>query len=137
VRSLPSRRPRSPLLAAALLLCLGVAVPAQADVSPVLTRDLTLHLARPHRLGRAGARERVRQLLEYWRSRYGVQRSWQGDRVHVKGHVMGMRLEGWLEVRDGEVEAHSTDPGWLLRGAALDYMQRKLSKYLHPTYAEP
>jgi hypothetical protein len=42
-----------------------------------------------------------------------------------------------LEVTDSCVQAQATDPGLVWRGTGVSYVERKLKKYLHPTYDEP
>ena len=93
-----------------------------------------LEVRHAHGFSRDEARIRVDQLLDYWAKRFGVQRDWQGDRVHVKGRFWGMDFDGVLFVRDHEVRAVANDPGSMLRGTALGYVSGKLRKYLHPTY---
>ncbi len=96
--------------------------------------DGKLKLAEPHLFSRSEARARVQQLLDYWSSEFGVQRSWQGDTARIRGTVMGVPFDGNVVVGDHDVLASTSDPGLLLRGKAVDYVQRKLKKYLHPTY---
>lgn len=96
----------------------------------------TLQLAQSHAFSRSEARVRVQQLLDYWSTRFGVQRTWQGDTARVRGSVMGVPFDGMVVVGDHEVSASTSDPGLLLRSTALEYVQRKLKKYLHPTYQE-
>ncbi len=94
----------------------------------------TLEVRHAHGFSRAEARVRVDQLLDYWAQRFGVERTWQGDRVFVKGRFWGMAFDGVLVIRDSEVRAVANDPGTMLRGTALGYVSAKLRKYLHPTY---
>lgn len=115
---------------ATLVVTSGTAV---ADASPDAR---PLQLAQSHAFSRAEARLRVQQLLDYWSQRFGVQRSWQGDTARVRGSVMGVPFDGQVVVSDHEVSASTSDPGRFLRSTALDYVQRKLKKYLHPTYQE-
>lgn len=129
--------PLRPAVALALL-CLAEPVSAsslKASLAAPLAA-MPLAFARPHALSRAEARERVHQLLDYWRARFGVQGSWDGDTVRVWGRVLGVPFQGLLEVREHEVAARTSDPGFFMRGSALGYVERTLSKYLHPTYEE-
>ncbi|MFN0061709.1 MAG: polyhydroxyalkanoic acid system family protein [Myxococcaceae bacterium] len=85
-----------------------------------------------HSLSKAAARERVEALLRHWATKYGVQVAWEGDRVGVRGNVMGVALDAKLEISDARVFGQGTDPGLLLRGQARKYIERKLGEYLSP-----
>ncbi len=99
--------------------------------------DGELSLTVAHSFSRADARERVSQLLAYWAERFGVQSEWHGFRVFLSGKVLGIAVRAIFEVRDANVEAMAENPGSLLAGTARRYVDAKLHKYLHPTYAEP
>jgi hypothetical protein len=96
----------------------------------------SLAIEAPHSLSRDEARQRVQELLDYWCNRFGVQKRWSGDTALVHGQVMGVSIDAELVVGDHEVFATASDPGLLLRGAALDYVGRKLRKYLNPSYED-
>lgn len=122
------------LRAFAALIALLIAAPASADDAAATTRPLLV--LEPHTFSREEARVRVQQLLDYWSKRFGVRRNWRGDVAEVRGHVMGVVFNARLVVHDHEVRAEASDPGFLVRGVALDYVHRKLRKYLDPVYAE-
>ena len=108
---------------------------AHADeIAPEPDGAMTVELH--HSFSRAEARVRIQQLLDYWKERWGVHRDWDGDTALVQGNVMGIPFNARLVVRDHEVFAIASDPGFLLRHMALDYVSRKLRKYLHPYYDE-
>ena len=90
-----------------------------------------------HRFPRADAKIRVRQLLDYWGSRFGVKSRWTGDHVLLSGRVFGVDFKARLDVDDTCVGGEATDPGGLLRSSARDYVKGKLRKYLNPNYEEP
>lgn len=115
------------------LLTLLFTVPATAGDA---SSERPLVIEQDHTFSRDQARERVQQLLDYWAQRFGVRRHWRGDVAYVQGHVMGVSIDARLVVGDHHVEARASDPGFLVRGAALDYVHRKLRKYLNPTYNE-
>jgi hypothetical protein len=96
-----------------------------------------IELRVPHAFARATARERITQLLLFWREAYGVLSEWQGNRVRMQGSVLGIDVQGLLLVTDGAVVGLARNPGWLWRGRAQSYVEWMLRKYLHPTYAEP
>lgn len=116
------------------LIALTFAVPAfGGDVGP---SERPLLVEQTHPFSRDEARHRVQQLVDYWSQRFGVQRQWRGDVVYVKGEVMGVEIDARLVIGEHEVRGQASDPGFLVRNAALDYVQRKLRKYLHPNYAD-
>jgi hypothetical protein len=90
----------------------------------------------PHTFSRTEARERIQQLLDYWSSRWGIRRDWHGDSVSIHGSVMGVSIDAELVIGDHWVSAFASDPGFLVRGAAVGYVSGKLRKYLHPSYQE-
>ena len=90
-----------------------------------------------HHFTRADARERVTQLLDYWSRRFGVKSEWRGYRVFLTGRVLGIDIKALFDVTDHDVLALASDPGTVLRGSAERYVDKKLHKYLSPTYDEP
>lgn len=107
-----------------------------ADADKVLgPNTITLKVA--HAFTKKEAHARLQQLVDYWKSRFGVRQEWTGERVLVSGSIIGVDFKAFLEVRDGAVQCESTDPGRLWRGFAQDYVSKKLKKYLHPKYEEP
>ncbi|MCI0571179.1 MAG: polyhydroxyalkanoic acid system family protein [Myxococcaceae bacterium] len=129
-------------LSTLLALCLLV-LPAQAragvtasEPAEASEHHLPISFVRAHSLGRAEARERVQQLLTYWGERFGVQGFWTGNTVRVVGRLFGVAFEARLVVGDDRVVAEASDPGFFMRGAAIDYINRKLGKYLNPRYEE-
>lgn len=97
----------------------------------------SLRLSVGHPFERAEARERIGYLLEYWAGRFGIVNSWRGDRVFLTGKVFGVEVRAVFTVEAGAVQAIAYDPGTFLASAARGYVNRKLRKYLHPTYEEP
>jgi hypothetical protein len=120
----------------ALPLLLAVVLSSgRASAEDPLAGNLVV-LEQPHSFSRAEARERVQQLLDYWSARWGLRRDWRGDTVSVHGTVMGVLFDAELVVGDHWVSATASDPGFILRSAALGYVTAKLRKYLHPSYKE-
>ena len=117
-----------------LSLCLSGSAPVDphAELGPA-----TITLRVGHKFSTAEAHVRVQQLLDYWKTRFGVTQSWNGERVWVSGSIIGVDFHAILEVKDSQVQCESTDPGGLWRGFARDYVAKKLRKYLHPKYEEP
>ncbi len=85
-----------------------------------------------HTLPKDEAKQRVQKLVDYWHAKYGVQCTWEGERAHVNGKVMGINLDANFEVRDDCVTGEGTDPGMLLRGQAKKYIQGKFDTFLDP-----
>src|SRR5579862_455568 len=84
----------------------------------------------PHALPKDEARKRTDALLHYWSKKYGVKFSWSGDGVQLEGKVMGVTLKGNLAVAEGKVGGEATDPGFLFRDKARQYLTRKFTSYL-------
>lgn len=80
---------------------------------------------------------RVGYLLEYWKKRFDISSEWRGNRVFLSGEVYGVKVVAVFEVSAEAVRGFATDPGWPWRGQVSAYVDRKLKKYLHPSYDEP
>ena len=76
------------------------------------------------------SRKRVEALLAYWKRKYGVTSSWNGQKAAMNGKAMGVSIDGNLEVQANKIAGEAADPGFLLRGQAQKYLQRKFSEYL-------
>ncbi|MGA9522450.1 MAG: polyhydroxyalkanoic acid system family protein [Myxococcaceae bacterium] len=120
------------------LIALAIAspVPAFAGEGDEVSSTSKISFLRRHSFSREEARVRLQQLFDYWSQAYGVQRRWYGDTARVTGRIMGIYFDARVTVKDGAVEAVASDPGFLFRGAAADYINSKLRKYMHPTYEE-
>ena len=127
-------RPSGGVALLVVIGCLSGAVARAEEPAPAPDGALTVELH--HSFSRAEARVRIQQLLDYWYARWGVHRDWEGDTARVQGMVMGIPFDARLMVKDHEVFAVASDPGLFLRQMALDYVSRKLRKYLHPLYRE-
>lgn len=86
----------------------------------------------PHSLSKDDARKRVEQLVHHWGSKYGVKVDWAGDRAKLAGKVMGLTIDGHLEVQDKRIAGEATDPGFLFREKAKKYLHERLTKALDP-----
>lgn len=115
--------------AALVSLCLS-----GAALAPPPAKTITVLVG--HHFSRSDAHVRVQQLLDYWDSRARLIQKWTGDRVAVSGTVIGVTFSAILDITDGVVRCESTDPGFVVRNTARDYVQKKLRKYLNPQYAE-
>jgi hypothetical protein len=130
-----------------LVVALGVTAAASAaevdggEPAPpfALDADSASHMIFkvPHTFSVADAHARLGYLLEYWKGRYGVSVTWLADRAWVDGSIWGVRFKGWIQVGEGEITSEANDPGFFVRGRGHHYVESKLKKYMHPTYAEP
>ena len=91
---------------------------------------LTFEVA--HQLPRDEARKRVEKLTDHWASKYGVVTQWSGDSATVAGKVMGMKVDARITVAEGKVGGEATDPGFLFRNKARDYLTYKFTQALEP-----
>ena len=85
-----------------------------------------------HSLPIEEARKRVEALLGYWSRKYNVQTKWAGDLVTFAGKQMGINIDGRLTISAGKLVGDAADPGFLLRGQAEKYLQKKFANYLDP-----
>ena len=111
--------------------------PSAATGLEFIDRHNAISLEVAHPFERGAARERVNQLLQFWREAYGVRSEWRGDRVFMQGTVRGVHINAVFDVADDVVTALARDPGWFWRARAHAYVEWMLKKYLHPTYQEP
>lgn len=118
----------------AVLVSLCLSGSAKVDAKKLGPETITLRVG--HKFSTAEAHLRVQQLLDYWKTRFGVTQDWTGERVWVSGSIVGVDFRAILEVSDGQVQCQSTDPGEMWHGFARDYVSKKLRKYLHPKYEE-
>lgn len=86
----------------------------------------------PHTLSAEDAKARVQALLDYWARKYSLKSSWAGDKASFNGKMMGISIDGYLNVVAHRVAGEATDPGMLLRGQATKYLLRKFGDYLDP-----
>jgi hypothetical protein len=121
----------------------GIATLAVASVLLLSTRAAAddpdraaLRFEVSHPFTRQDARTRMQLMLDYWAERFGVKSRWEGDSAFVAGRVMGVPFHARLRLGDGMVDGQASDPGFFLRGAAYDYVSKKLRKYLHPRFEE-
>ncbi|MFT3709407.1 MAG: hypothetical protein QM817_17355 [Archangium sp.] len=110
--------------------------PREGDPFTIGTEN-RLSLAVPHAFEKSEVIERLGYLLAYWKKRFNIASEWHGDRVFLSGSVYGIKIQAMFAVDGSNVTAFATDPGWVWRGQVTNYVDRKLKKYLHPTYDEP
>jgi hypothetical protein len=114
----------------ALGFALLVAAPAFADEHKMV-------FAVDHHFSVDDARARTQMMLDYWKKAYGVESRWEGNRAFVKGRVIGVHIDAYIDVTESSVGGEGVDPGPFVRSLARDYVQKKLLKYMHPQYQEP
>jgi hypothetical protein len=89
-----------------------------------------MHITQPHTMTKGEARTRMQLLTKYWQAKYGVAAFGDGDKASVSGKVKGIAFDAVITVGEGQVQATTSDPGWLMRGAAKSYVHGKLEEYL-------
>lgn len=92
----------------------------------------TMKFEASHTLSKDEAKKRITQLIDYWATKYGVTTTWSGDCAKFAGKVMGVAIEGKLDVTDKKVVGEGADPGLLFRSKARSYLEQKLCEALDP-----
>ena len=114
----------------------SLATPAEGDPFSIEAAGrLTVTVS--HAFARAEAVARLSYLLAYWKKRFQVTNEWRGDRVFVSGSVYGIQIQAMFAINDTRIVGFAHDPGWPWRGQVQSYVDRKLKKYLSPTYDDP
>lgn len=129
-------RSRRLLLFSVGLLLSGLALAAEPPRPAKEPHGKVLRFRIGHNYSLADAHARLQLLFDYWKQRYGVIATWIGDEAHLRGSVWGVQFVGAIAIQKNMVVANATDPGVFFRGTAYNYIDRKLKKYLHPTYQE-
>jgi hypothetical protein len=82
----------------------------------------------------AEARARLELLGAYLSNRHGIKVTWlDNERAQFQGKYLVVRIDGQLTMKAGKGQFKGEDPGFLWRGRAKDYIEKKLAKYLDPT----
>ena len=80
------------------------------------------------------ARARLELLGTYLANRHGIKVTWlDNERAQFSGKYLVVRIDGQLTMKGGKGQFKGEDPGFLWRGRAKDYIEKKLAKYLDPT----
>jgi len=80
------------------------------------------------------ARARLELLGAYLSNRHGIKVTWlDAERAHFQGKYLVVRIDGQLTMKSGKGQFKGEDPGFLWRGRAKDYIEKKLTMYLDPT----
>lgn len=113
---------------------------ASVFAAPVMAAESAPHDVMHFRVGHTfsaiDAHARLELLLAYWRERFGVETQWVGNEARLTGRIFGVEFVGSIRVGKNAVTADATDPGLLKRGIAYAYIDKKLKKYMHPTFKE-
>jgi len=79
------------------------------------------------------ARSRLEILGAYLVNRHGIKVTWlDPNRARFSGKYLVVRIDGELTINSGKGQFKGEDPGFLWRGRAKDYIEKKLEKYLDP-----
>src|SRR3954466_11014894 len=87
----------------------------------------------PYDLSDQEARTRLDLLGKYLASKHGIAVTWAGtSKARFSGKYLVGRIEGELTLGRGHARFRGEDPGFLWRGRAKEYIQKKLATYLDP-----
>jgi putative polyhydroxyalkanoate system protein len=88
----------------------------------------TIHIQKPHHLGREEAHRRVEKLEPELKDKYGVQLHWHGDRADVKAS----RVSGQLVVDDSQlsIDLKLGLPLVLVQGKIRSSLEQQLARAL-------
>ena len=90
----------------------------------------------PYDLSDQDARGRLEILGQYLANRHGIKVTWVDPaKARFTGKYLVVRIEGELTLGSGRAKFRGEDPGFLWRGRAKDYIQKKLATYLDPKNA--
>lgn len=123
-------------LEAAATVATGLTGPAQPDPFEI-EESGRLTIAVKHQYAFTEVMARLGYLLSYWKQRFDISSEWRGNRVFLTGKVYGIKVQAMFEVSATAVSGFAKDPGWPWRGQVSTYVDRKLKKYLHPTFDDP
>jgi hypothetical protein len=90
----------------------------------------------PHKLSEADVLKRMQLLTGYWQKKHGLTGNWNGSVGKVAGKVMGITFDATITVGPSSVIAEGTDPGFLFRSKAKEYLATKIKQYLDPSATE-
>jgi hypothetical protein len=90
----------------------------------------------PHKLSEGDALKRMQLLTGYWQKKHGLTGNWNGGVGKVAGKVMGITFDATITVGPKSVIAEGTDPGFLFRSKAKEYLAKKITEYLDASASE-
>ncbi|MBN1947635.1 MAG: polyhydroxyalkanoic acid system family protein [Bradymonadales bacterium] len=85
-----------------------------------------------HALPLDDALARMRALTDYFQNKYGAIVAWDGAKGSIKVRQLMIDFQYDFVVDDRKVLLEGTDPGFLLRKTAYDYLDQKMKRYLDP-----
>ena len=91
---------------------------------------IELDVAHEHTPDRA--LERLQALAEYYHHRHGATVTWEGHAGDLTVRYLGLRLHVRFQVEPGRVHCSAPDPGFLWRKRGLEYLRKKIARYLDP-----
>ncbi|HEX3762953.1 MAG TPA: polyhydroxyalkanoic acid system family protein [Kofleriaceae bacterium] len=90
----------------------------------------------PYELTDQDARGRLEILGKFLTNKHGIAVTWvDADKAKFSGKYLVVRIDGELTLGGGRARFRGEDPGFLWRGKAKEYIQRKLAAYLDPKTA--
>ena len=88
-----------------------------------------------HNLPIEQAVERMHALGEYYHHRHAATVTWTGNAGDIAVRYLGLRLHVIVRVEAQRVFAEAPDPGFLLRKRGIEYLRKKIGRYLDPATA--
>ena len=88
-----------------------------------------------HSLPITQALERLYALGDYYHHRHGAVVTWSDHVGDIVVRYLGLRLTVRVRLDDARVTCDAPDPGFLLRKKGLEYLRKKINRYLDPATA--
>ncbi|MFO0744805.1 MAG: polyhydroxyalkanoic acid system family protein [Myxococcota bacterium] len=85
-----------------------------------------------HSLPAAVALARMHALGEYYQHRHGASVHWDDKTGDIQVKYVGLKLGVRVRVDDRRVHCEAPDPGFLLRRRGIEYLRKKIQRYLDP-----
>src|SRR4051812_30111559 len=86
----------------------------------------------PHKLKPADAKARMKELGNYWSTKYGIKPTWTKESAKVSGSIMGFSFDAVLDAGKEAVSLGGPDPNFLVRKKVIGYLGQKLKQSLAP-----
>jgi len=76
------------------------------------------------------AHERMQALGEYYHNRHGAVVTWADHTGDIAVRYLGIKLHVRVQVDARRVHCEAPDPGFLLRKRGIEYLRKKIARYL-------
>ncbi|MCC6620352.1 MAG: polyhydroxyalkanoic acid system family protein [Deltaproteobacteria bacterium] len=81
------------------------------------------------------AHARMLALGEYYHHRHGAVVTWADHQGDIAVRYLGIKLHVRVLVEARRVHCEAPDPGFLLRKRGIEYLRKKIARYLDPATA--